>query len=58
MRRPRVKLDNLVVFMAVADKPGIDGAAVELALSPSGVRKQLDTKPVISPQDFDGERAE
>ena len=43
MRRPRVKLDNLVVFMAVADKHDIDGAAVELGLSPSGVRKQLDS---------------
>lgn len=43
MRRPRVKLDNLVVFMTVADKHGIDGAAVELGLSPSGVRKQLET---------------
>ena len=43
MRRPKVKLDNLVVFMAVADKHGIDGAAVELGLSPSGVRKQLDS---------------
>lgn len=43
MRRPRVKLDNLVVFMTVADKHDIDRAAVELGLSPSGVRKQLDS---------------
>lgn len=41
MRRPKIKLDNLVVFMAVADRHGIDGAAVELGLSPSGVRKHL-----------------
>lgn len=43
MRRPKVKLDNLIVFMAVAEKHDIDGAAEELGLSASGVRKQLDT---------------
>jgi len=43
MRRPRVKLDNLITFMAVAVKHNIDGAADELGLSSSGVRKQLDT---------------
>lgn len=43
MRRPKVKLDNLIVFMTVAEKYGIDDAAQELGLSASGVRKQLDT---------------
>jgi len=42
MRRPKVKLDNLAVFMTVADKHNIDDAASEMGLSGSGVRKQLD----------------
>lgn len=42
MRRPKVKLDNLVAFLAVAEKRDIDDAAGELGLSASGVRKQLD----------------
>ena len=42
MRRPKVKLDNLIAFMAVAERHNIDGAAEELGLSPSGVRKQLE----------------
>jgi len=42
MRRPKVKLDNLIVFTTVAEKHDIDDAAEELGLSASGVRKQLD----------------
>ncbi|HEV2134284.1 MAG TPA: LysR family transcriptional regulator [Terracidiphilus sp.] len=42
MRRPNVKLDNLISFITVADKNNIDDAADELGLSASGVRKQLD----------------
>ncbi len=42
MRRPKVKLDNLIVFMTVAEKCDMDDAAKELGLSASGVRKQLD----------------
>ena len=42
MRRPRVKLDNLITFMTVAAKHNIDKAADELGLSASGVRKQLE----------------
>lgn len=42
MRRPKVKLDNLIAFMTVADKHNIDGAADELGLSASGVRKQIE----------------
>jgi DNA-binding transcriptional LysR family regulator len=42
MRRPKVKLDNLIAFMTVATKYNIDAAADELGLSPSGVRKQLE----------------
>ena len=43
MRRPKVKLDNLIAFMTVAEKHNVDDAAEELGLSASGVRKQLDT---------------
>ncbi|MGA7155388.1 MAG: LysR family transcriptional regulator [Acidobacteriaceae bacterium] len=42
MRRPKVKLDNLVAFVTVAEKHDIDNAAEEIGLSSSGVRKQLD----------------
>lgn len=42
MRRPKVKLDNLITFMAVAARRSIDSAADELGLSASGVRKQLE----------------
>ncbi len=42
MRRPQVKLDNLITFMTVAAKHNIDEAADELGLSASGVRKQLE----------------
>ena len=42
MRRPRVKLDNLITFMTVAAKHSIDEAADELGLSASGVRRQLE----------------
>jgi DNA-binding transcriptional LysR family regulator len=43
MRRPKVKLDNLITFMTVAAKHDVDDAAEDLGLSASGVRKQLDT---------------
>lgn len=43
MRRPKVKLDNLIAFMTVAARHNIDDAADELGLSASGARKQLDT---------------
>lgn len=42
MRRPQVKLDNLITFMTVAAKHTIEEAADELGLSASGVRKQLE----------------
>ena len=44
MRRPKVKLDNLLAFMTVAARHNIniDDAADELGLSAFGVRKQLD----------------
>ncbi len=42
MRRPRVKLDNLITFMTVAARHNIDEAADELGLSASGVRRQLE----------------
>lgn len=42
MRRPKVKLDNLMALLTVAAKRNVDDAAEELGLSPSGVRKQLD----------------
>lgn len=43
MRRPKVKLDNLIAFLMVAEKHNIDDAASEIGLSASGVRKHLDT---------------
>ena len=42
MRRPKVKLDNLIAFMTVAAKHNIGDAADELGLSASGVRKQIE----------------
>jgi len=42
MRRPKVKLDNLIAVMTVAAKHNIDDAASELGLSSSGVRKQIE----------------
>ena len=42
MRRPKVKLDNLIAFLTVTAKHDVDDAAEELGLSASGVRKQLD----------------
>lgn len=42
MRRPKVKLDNLIAFMTVAARHNIDDAADELGLSASGVRKQIE----------------
>ncbi len=42
MRRPKVKLDNLIAFMTIAAKHNVEDAAKELGLSASGVRKQLD----------------
>ena len=42
MRRPQVKLDNLITFMTVAARHNIEKAADELGLSASGVRKQLE----------------
>lgn len=42
MRRPKLKLDNLMALMTVAAKHNVDDAAGELGLSASGVRKQLD----------------
>ncbi len=42
MRRPTVKLDNLITFMTVAARHNIEDAADELRLSASGVRKQLE----------------
>jgi len=42
MRRPKVKLDNLIAVIAVAAKHNIDDAADELGLSSSGVRKQIE----------------
>ncbi len=42
MRRPRVKLDNLVAVITVAEKRDVDLAAGELGLTPSAVRKQIE----------------
>ena len=42
MRRPKMKLDNLIAFMTVAQEHNVEDAASEMGLSVSGVRKQLD----------------
>lgn len=42
MRRPRVKLDNLVAVITVAERLDIDVAASEMGLTPSAVRKQIE----------------
>ena len=42
MRRPKVKLDNLIAVITVAAKHNIDDAAAELGLSASAVRKQIE----------------
>ncbi|MBB5343780.1 LysR family transcriptional regulator [Tunturibacter empetritectus] len=42
MRRPKVKLDNLVAIITVAEKHDIDVAAGEMGLTASAVRKQIE----------------
>jgi DNA-binding transcriptional LysR family regulator len=43
MRRPKLRLDNLVALITVAEKRDVDLAAGELGLTPSAVRKQIET---------------
>lgn len=43
MRRLKVKLDDLIAFVTVAEKRNIGDAATEMGLSASGIRKHLDT---------------
>jgi DNA-binding transcriptional LysR family regulator len=42
MRRPKVKLDNLVTIITVAERHDIDAAANQMGLTPSAVRKQIE----------------
>lgn len=43
MRRPKVKLDNLVAVITVAKRHDFDAAAKEMGLTASAVRKQVET---------------
>lgn len=42
MRRPKLKLDNLVAIITVAEKQSLDIAASEMGLSASAIRKQIE----------------
>jgi DNA-binding transcriptional LysR family regulator len=42
MRRPRVKLDNFLAVITVAEKHDLDAAGSEMGLTPSAVRKQIE----------------
>ena len=42
MRRPRIKLDNLVAVITVSERHDVDAAAHEMGLTPSAVRKQIE----------------
>jgi DNA-binding transcriptional LysR family regulator len=42
MRRPRVKLDNFLAVITVAEKHDLDIAGSEMGLTPSAVRKQIE----------------
>ncbi len=42
MRRPKLKLDNLVAIIMVAERNSLDIAANEMGLSASAVRKQME----------------
>jgi DNA-binding transcriptional LysR family regulator len=43
MRRPKMKLDHLSTIICVAEERNLEDAAKELGLTPSAVRKQIDT---------------
>jgi DNA-binding transcriptional LysR family regulator len=47
MRRPQVKLDNLIAVIEVAEKRDFERAAKELGLTASAVRKQVEALEVI-----------
>ncbi len=42
MRRPKLKLDNLVALLTLAEKRDINKAAKELGVTPSAFRKQIE----------------
>ena len=42
MRRPKLKLDNLIAFLTIAEMGDFHRAAEELGLTPSALRKQID----------------
>jgi DNA-binding transcriptional LysR family regulator len=42
MRRPKLKLDNLIAFLTLAETGDFHRAAEELGLTPSALRKQVD----------------
>ncbi len=57
MRRPQVKLDNLIAVIEVAEKRDFERAAKELGLTPSAVRKQVETlEGILGVPLFDGKK--
>ena len=57
MRRPKLKLDNLVAFTTVAEKRDVDLAAGELGLTPSAIRKQIETiESIMGVRLFEGKK--
>jgi DNA-binding transcriptional LysR family regulator len=43
MQRPKLKLDNLIAFLTLAETGDFNRAAEELGLTVSALRKQMDT---------------
>lgn len=57
MRRPQVKLDNLIALIEVAEKRDFERAAKALGLSASAVRKQVEAlEGILGVALFDGKR--
>jgi DNA-binding transcriptional LysR family regulator len=57
MRRPKVKLDNLVAVITVAEKRYFDLAASEIGLTASAVRKQIDAvEAILGVRLFEGKK--
>jgi DNA-binding transcriptional LysR family regulator len=57
LRRPRTKLDNLLAVATVAEKRDYSGAAEELGLTASAVRKQVETvESLLGGRLFDGKK--
>jgi DNA-binding transcriptional LysR family regulator len=57
MRRPKVKLDNLVAVITVAERRDFDQTANEMGLTASAVRKQVDAvEAILGVELFEGKK--